>query len=174
MGYNNPITGVAELEKTKYIDKLVEELPVLRIKLGLSQEELGQLIGLSRQTYSTLETQKRKMTWSVFLSLIFIFDNNEQTHGFVRDHGLFPEELFESNENAEVQKSLTTDFIKKDILEKLDDQALHSIETMIMVEYARCNNMSGDSVIKAFNGRSFGKITDKDKKIQVALNELKK
>ena len=42
------------------IDLLVEELPTLRAKIGLSQSEVGEIIGASRQTYSAIETKKKK------------------------------------------------------------------------------------------------------------------
>ena len=46
--------------KQSLIDKLTEELVFLRTKLGLSQDELSNILGISRQTYSTFETKKRK------------------------------------------------------------------------------------------------------------------
>ena len=71
---------ITENAKELLISKLMDELIFLRTKLGLSQDELSNLIGISRQTYSTLETKKRTMSWGTYLSLILIFDNNEQTH----------------------------------------------------------------------------------------------
>ena len=60
-----------------------------------------------------------------------------------------------------------------DVRDKLDDQALHAIETVIMLEYARCNKMSGEAVIKAFDGRRFVKITDQDREIADAISSIK-
>ncbi len=68
-----------ELNKDAYINKMAENLPVLRAKFGLTQEELGLKIDVSRQTIVAIETKKRKMTWSVFLALITIFRRNEVT-----------------------------------------------------------------------------------------------
>ena len=76
---------ITENAKEVLITKLTDELIFLRTKLGLSQDELSKLIGISRQTYSTLETKKRTMSWGTYLSLILIFDNNEQTHRIIRD-----------------------------------------------------------------------------------------
>lgn len=167
--------GITELDKKMYVEKLAEELPVLRIKMGVSQDELSSMIGLSRQTYSTFETKKRNMTWSVFLSLIFIFDNCDKTHDFIHKNGLFPEQLFETCGFAQIERDpLVSNFITQELRSSLDDQAIHAIETMIMVEYARCNNMSGQSVIKAFDGQRFGNITEKDVLIQNAINALKR
>ena len=56
----------------------------------------------------------------------------------------------------------------------LDEQALHSIQTLIMVEYARCCKLPGDAVIKSFDGRTFTKdITKGDVDVKKALNNIK-
>jgi DNA-binding XRE family transcriptional regulator len=84
---------IQEIDKEQLIDILTEELPVLRAKIGLSQDDLSDIIGISRQTYSSIETKKRKMSWNVFLSLILMFDNNEKTKGMLEATGAFPENL---------------------------------------------------------------------------------
>ena len=60
------IIDLSEEEKSLFIAHLVDELPVLRLKLGISQDEMGNMLGISRQTYSTIETKRRKMSWSLF------------------------------------------------------------------------------------------------------------
>jgi hypothetical protein len=49
----------------------------------------------------------------------------------------------------------------EDVRKRLDEKAIHAIETVIMVEYARCNNMSSEAVIKAFEGRRPSRFSDK-------------
>ena len=58
---------------------LRKELPVLRAKARISQEDIAEKIGISRQTYSSIETGKREMSWTTFLALIAYFQNNEST-----------------------------------------------------------------------------------------------
>ena len=58
------------------IEKMTENLPVLRKKLKLSQENLAKFIGSSRYTVMLIETKKRRMTWNTFLSLVLLFDKN--------------------------------------------------------------------------------------------------
>ena len=82
-----------EIDKERLIDILTEELPVLRAKIGLSQDDLSSIIGISRQTYSSIETKKRKMSWNTFLSLILVFENNDKTKGLLDAIGAFPSEL---------------------------------------------------------------------------------
>ena len=83
----------SEIDKDKLIDILTEELPSLRAKIGVSQEELSDIVGISRPTYSAIETKKRKMSWSVFLSLLMCFTQNVKTAPVIEAIGAFPEEL---------------------------------------------------------------------------------
>ena len=59
MGYSTT-TNMEDIEQDISIVLLVEELPTLRAKIGLSQSEVGEIIGVSRQTYSAIETKKKK------------------------------------------------------------------------------------------------------------------
>ena len=47
--------------KTASIEILVENLAALRARIGITQEELANIIGVSRQTYYSLETGKREI-----------------------------------------------------------------------------------------------------------------
>jgi len=85
-----------EDKREDVINILTEELPMLRAKLGISQENLCDIVGISRQTYSGIETKKKKMSWSVFLSLLMLFTNNEKTAPIIRIAGAFPDDLKES------------------------------------------------------------------------------
>ena len=44
------------------VDILVDELPSLRAKIGISQDQLAEYVGLSRQTLSAIETRKRPIS----------------------------------------------------------------------------------------------------------------
>lgn len=79
--------------RVQLIDKMADNLPVLRKKLKLSQEDLAQLIGSSRFTVMEIETKKRKMTWTTFLSLVLLFDKNEETAVLLRALEIYTDEL---------------------------------------------------------------------------------
>ena len=62
-------------------------------KLRLSQDALANLIGTSRYTIMLIETRKRRMTWNTFLSLILLFDKNEETAVLLRLLEIYTEEF---------------------------------------------------------------------------------
>lgn len=87
--------------REKLIDNMMENLPVLRKKLKLSQENLAQIIGSSRYTVMLMETKKRRMTWNTFLSLVLLFEKNEETAVLLRALNIYTQELetFLTNQN---------------------------------------------------------------------------
>ncbi len=86
---------MAEIDRDKLIDILIEGLPSLRAKIGVTQKELSDIIGISRPTYSAIEIQKRRMSWNVYLSLLMFFTHNEKTAPLISLIGAFPIELKE-------------------------------------------------------------------------------
>lgn len=90
---NSALEKMQDIDKEKLIELLTDELPVLRAKIGLSQEDVSMIIGISRQTYSAIETKKRKMTWSIALSLILYYEQNESTRLMVEGMGVITDEL---------------------------------------------------------------------------------
>ena len=65
--------------KQELIEIFRNELPVLRAKARVSQEIVAEKIGISRETYSDIETGKRDISWTTFLALVAYFQNNELT-----------------------------------------------------------------------------------------------
>ena len=114
------------------------------------------------------------------MALIMFYDYNQKTHKMIHTIGAFPydiikrfnngDELYEGNDISFIDEGMT------DILESLDEQALSSIRTMIMVEYARCTNTPGDVIVKSFDGRRFNLIPSKqtdDLRVADALKRIK-
>ena len=71
--------GILSLDRKKYTQAMAENLPALRARLGLSQTQLADCIGVTRQTISSIENQSRELSWTNFLSLLFLFLQNAQT-----------------------------------------------------------------------------------------------
>ena len=58
------------VQRDVLLNILTSELPVLRAKMGISQEDISKIVGISRQTYSLIESKKQKMTWVTFMALL--------------------------------------------------------------------------------------------------------
>lgn len=58
--------------------QLLNDLPVLRACMGVSQEQVASRIGVSRQTYNSYEVRKRPVPWSVCIALITFFASNSK------------------------------------------------------------------------------------------------
>lgn len=82
-----------DINKEAYIVKMAENLPVLRAKFGLTQEQLGTKIDLSRQSVVAIETGRRRMSWAVFIALLMIFKSNKITYPLLNLFGIYTEEL---------------------------------------------------------------------------------
>lgn len=83
------------MERIEYIDKMAENLPTLRTKLNMTQEELAAIIGVSRSTVILFEKRTRSMTWSTFLSLILVFSKNADTYKLMKALDIYTDELEE-------------------------------------------------------------------------------
>ena len=60
---------IATNEQEVLIQHMVDRLPALRKKYGISQKELGEKIGLSRQTISAIERKTTPLTWTSMLAM---------------------------------------------------------------------------------------------------------
>lgn len=159
---------LSEEEKRGYIDLLANELITLRAKAGIPQEELAKIIGVSRQTYGAIERKDKEMSWNTYLALIFFFDQNKNTHQLLRQMGTFPDGLVLHINNGDIStdEEITGlgEFPIQEIINSLDEQGIHSVKTLLMVEYARCKQIPGDAVIKSFDGRTFCEDNASDQK----------
>ena len=79
--------------KENLISILTNDLKMLRSKAGLTQNELANKLGVSRQLYAMVENKTQRMTWSNFLALLFIFKSNPETDRIINLIGASPPEL---------------------------------------------------------------------------------
>ncbi len=163
---------LTDAEKDEFIATLTANLPALRTQAEISQEELANLVGVSRQTYSAIERKIRRMAWSTYLSLVLFFDHNQKTHKMIRMLHIFPKELvIRFNDGLDYSSFEMSSLLgeqSQEIVERLDQQALQSIRSMIMVEYARCTQLSSEAIIKSFGGLTFTQPTFSDKDVEAA------
>lgn len=143
-------------EKGSFIATLTPNLTVLRTKAEISQEELANLIGVSRQTYSAIERKVRRMAWSTYLSLVLFYDHNQKTHKMIRQLSIFPQELIiRFNDGIDYSDYEISSFLgnkSEEIIEQLDEQAKGAIRAVVMMEYARCTTVSNGAAIKSISG----------------------
>ena len=152
---------LTEKEKDEFIEALTPELALLRTKAEISQEEIANLIGISRQTYGAIERKTRKMSWNTYLSLVMFYDYNKKTHKMIRKMEAFPHQLIQRFNDGEEPSDFELGMLFKadarGIIDSLDDQAMSTLRTVLLVEYSRCNKIPGDAVVKFFEGIDFSK-----------------
>ena len=66
-------------EKRELCKLMASNLSVLREKAKIKQDELADRLGISRQTISAIENDKREMQWSTFSVLLMFFANDDET-----------------------------------------------------------------------------------------------
>lgn len=82
-----------ERVKKECIDNMTNNLCALRTMLHLSQADLAALIGVARSTIVYIENKQRKMTWSTFLSLLFVFSQNKETKELLKFFEIYPDKI---------------------------------------------------------------------------------
>ena len=169
---------LSDAEKNEFIATLTPNLPALRTQAEISQEELANLLGISRQTYSAIERKLRKMSWSTYLSLILFFDYNQKTHPMLRALNIFPKELIlRLNDGVDYSAFDFSKFLgtqSQEIIDHLDDQAKQTLLSIVMMEYARCTQLPSDAIIKSFGGIAYVPVSAKDYAAAQALRAIKK
>ncbi len=81
--------------RQEYIDRLVDNLPMLRMKMKLTQKELADIVGLSSYTILAIEKKQRKLTWNTFLSILFVCLGYEQVRPILKVLDIYTDELVE-------------------------------------------------------------------------------
>jgi len=151
----------------------------LRMRAEVSQEKLAKLIGVSRQTYGAIERGIRKMTWTVFLSLVLYFECNQKSRKTLHAIKPISDELFlafndgEQPEGSDLRGLFGEEMAQ--ICSSLDEQAMESIKTVILLEYVRCTSPHVDSIIKSFGGGEIKKLSSEAiANTTAALNVIRK
>jgi len=86
------LTELTLAQKEKMTGEFISCLPMLRARLRMTQEELAKKVGTTRQTIIAIENGKRKLTWSMFLSMLFIFYMNPATRPYLIAGNILTEE----------------------------------------------------------------------------------
>ncbi len=78
-------------QKKAIITTFASCLPMLRARIQYTQEDLAQKLGSTRQTIIAVESGKRDLTWSMFLSAVFVFYMNPLTRPLLLNGAVFDE-----------------------------------------------------------------------------------
>ena len=88
---------VSSDDKKELCKKMASNLATLRTKANMKQEELAERLGLSRQTISAIENERRIMEWTTFSVLVMFFAKDEEIRQIMIALGIL---------NYDVQKML--------------------------------------------------------------------
>lgn len=76
-----------------YTERLSTYLPVIRKTLRITQEQLAERVGLTRQTIISFEKRQRILPWHTYLALVLYFQQNETSRDFLERFELFDPEI---------------------------------------------------------------------------------
>ena len=84
--------GLKELQ-THYAEQMVTYLPAIRQTLNVTQKELAERVGLTRQTIISFENRQRPLPWHTYLALVLYFQQHEISKDFMDRLDLFNSSL---------------------------------------------------------------------------------
>jgi len=84
---------MTESERKKVLTNMANNLQMLRVRLGLTQNELADKLGISRHTVMNIENKKRNMEWNNFLALLLLFSSNEDTSKLLSVLEIYTDEI---------------------------------------------------------------------------------
>ena len=85
---------IDEATKNKAVENMTKSIVALRTMMGVTQEELADLIGVTRQTMYAYESKKRTMPWNIYLALLFVFENCETVCPLLKALEIYPDGLY--------------------------------------------------------------------------------
>ena len=77
----------------QHMDKLVEYLPVLRSAARITQNQLAKRLDIARSTVVVIEHRQRQLQWHMYLALVCIFTQNEDSKKLLESFELFDKEF---------------------------------------------------------------------------------
>ena len=81
---------ISKKYKDLSMEILQDNLSALRARADITQEELANILGISRQTYYAIESKKKQMSWNIFMSMIFFFHELKSTSEMLKELKIYP------------------------------------------------------------------------------------
>jgi DNA-binding XRE family transcriptional regulator len=96
--FNGEVAAVAKNNGTvKYLDRMIENLHLLRKSAKLSQAQFGEKLGVSRQTISAIENENQPLTWRFYLSMVCVFQQYEGSKALLEERNVFSSDFIKHN-----------------------------------------------------------------------------
>lgn len=87
--------NISNETKSNLCAKLGDNLSTIRAKTNISQNELASKLGIARQTITAIETKRRVMQWSTFVTLVLFFLRNDEVKSIMELMGIYTSEVKE-------------------------------------------------------------------------------
>ena len=71
------------LNRKWLMEEMGRDLAPLRMLIGLTSDEMSVMLGVSGNTYKSLESGKKEISWDQYLALLFFFHYNDRTSGVI-------------------------------------------------------------------------------------------
>ena len=85
--YTNKWIPLTEEQKAEYMNRMRDNMEMLRARAHVSQTGLGNILGLTRQTVSAMENGTAAMSWRRYLALAFFFGTFPRFTAVVHEPG---------------------------------------------------------------------------------------
>jgi len=85
--------SVSSGARQELCQKMAANLTTLRAKASMTQDELADRLGMSRQTISAIENEKREMTWNTFSVLAMFFEKNAEVRKLMDVMGIMNDDV---------------------------------------------------------------------------------
>ena len=82
--------------QTKLMDKMVEYLPTLRSAAKITQNQLAKKLGVARSTMVAIESRRRPLQWHMYLAMVLVFMQNENSEKLLESFEMFDREFLMS------------------------------------------------------------------------------
>ena len=124
---------LSEDEKNSYCIKLGSHLPRLRSIIGLTQSDLANICGISKERISRIENGAFVMRWAHFVNLSMIFSMNPTSKDYMFAQKIFTPRLLQALQMKDVS-------VPPDIQIPLSDSLTNEFYT----DYRILNSLSND------------------------------
>ena len=79
----------------QYVDKMVDYLPTLRSAAKITQNQLAKKLGIARSTMVVIESRGRPLQWHMYLAMVLVFMQNEDSNKLLESFELFDEKFLQ-------------------------------------------------------------------------------